>query len=60
MDGKGKKLLELFTRAGCKDAIKGDIKADDLGMKIVCKNYYIFSNQHHLFLLLLAKAPNNI
>ena len=48
MDGKGKKLLELFTRAGCKGAIKGDIKADDLGMKIVCKNYYIFSNQGHL------------
>ena len=56
MDGKGKKLLELFTRAGCKDAIKGDIKADDLGMKIVCKNYYIFSN----LLLLLAKPPNNM
>ena len=53
MDGKGKKLLELFTRAGCKEAIKGDIKADDLGMKIACKNYYIFSK-------LLAKTPNNI
>lgn len=58
MDGKGKKLLELFTRAGCKGAIKGDIKADDLGMKIVCKNYYIFSNQGHL--ILLAKPVNNI
>ena len=48
MDGKGKKLLELFTRAGCKEALNGDIKADDLGMKIACKNYYIFSNQDHL------------
>ena len=56
MDGKGKKLLELFTRAGCKEALNGDIKADDLGMKIACKNYYIFSN----LLLLLAKIPNNI
>ena len=58
MDGKGKKLLELFTRAGCKEAINGDIKADDLGMKIVCKNHYIFRNQGHL--ILLAKPPNNI
>ena len=42
MDGKGKDLLDLFIRAGCREAKEDDIKGEDLGRHLSLHIHKVF------------------